>query len=156
MRRVDGWLAAHFHPDDHVPFVLAELEHEGQRFEYAFMIDTGSDQTTLMPVDAYDLLGDSYFAMDFENDPKAIEVEGVGTSGYRALPLDQTLRLVDDLDNPIALSTPIWIAEPQPGYPSNDGNWALPSLFGRDAIRPGDFELSYINGTVTLIRPDNE
>ena len=36
------------------------------------------------------------------------------------------------------------------------GNWTLPSIFGRDAIRPGDFELSYINSTVTLIRPDDE
>ena len=54
------------------------------------------------------------------------------------------------------LAQRIWIAEPLPDYRSEEGNSFVPSLFGRDAIRPGEFELSYVNSTVTLTRPDVE
>ena len=71
-------------------------------------------------------------------------------------PIDVTLILTDDSESPIPLNKTIWIAEPLPSHRSEDGNWIVPSLFGRDAIWPGDFELSYTNGSIRLIRPDDE
>ena len=107
-----------------------------------------------MPDDAYRLLSDRFFELPFAQDGSGIDIYGVGGS-YRALPLDATLILKDEYDDPILLRQVIWIAEPTPSEPSISGNWSLPSIFGRDAIRPGDFELSYINGSVTLVRPDH-
>ena len=109
-----------------------------------------------MAEDAYELLGDSYFRQDFDQMDGTILIEGVGSQGYRAIPLDTVVHFEDEADSSVSLFMRVWIAEPNPDYPSLTGNWALPSILGRDAIRPGDFELSYIKGTATLIRPDDE
>ena len=77
--------------------------------------------------------------------------------GYNAVPLEGgRLLLEDEFQTEIEISSRLWIVEPQPIQQMDVGNWTLPSIFGRDAIRPGDFELSYLNSTATLIRPDDE
>ena len=157
MRRIDGWLSSESgEAGDLAPFVRVVVEYGRRRLRYDFLIDTGSDITSLMPDDAYHLLGDSFLKLDFEHSTQAIVTEGIGTGGQRQLPIDAVLTLEDDVDVEIALPVQLWVAEPRPDYVTTTGNWAIPSILGRDAIRPGDFELSYINGTVTLIRPDNE
>ena len=146
---------AHRLLDDLAPFVSCRVIAGDDQRDIDFLIDSGSDTTTLMPNDAYRLLGDPYLDLPFSQDPSAIDISGVGGS-YRALPLEVTLRMQDEHDDPLSINLTVWIAEPNPGEPSLIGNWTLPSIFGRDAIRPGDFELSYLNSTVTLIRPDDE
>ena len=155
MRRIDGWLSSELgESGDLAPFVSALVEYQDERLRVDFLIDTGADLTTLMPREAYSLLGDPYFNLDFEGAPESRLFEGVGGPGDHYLPLMVTLTFQDDVDVDISLDLEIWLARPYPDYPSSAGNWELPSLLGRDAIQPGDFELSYINGTVTLIRPD--
>lgn len=157
MKRVDGWLVAESNdPDDLAPFVEVGLIHRGRSFSFDFMIDSGSDATFLMPRDAHWLLGDRYLDMEMRSQPESIPLQGIGQLGIYMAPLEATMTLTDDTDSPIQIERRIWIAEPQPGYRSEEGNWLVPSLFGRDAIRPGDFELSYLNSTATLIRPDDE
>lgn len=161
-RQIDGWLgfsnplSPYIEYDDPAPFVSGTLEHGGREFPIDFLIDTGSDVTTVMPRDAYDLLGDEYFQLDFQGGTEALRIEGIGDGRYVALPFDVVLHLEDQLGNDVALGKRIWIAEPPEVEFSSQGGWALPSILGRDAIRPGDFEVSYINNTVTLIRPDDE
>ncbi len=159
-RVVNGWLQSedrlvgHRLLNDLAPFVSGRIIAGDDQLDVDFLIDSGSDTTTLMPDDAYKLLGDRYLALPFSYDSSAIDISGVGGS-YRALPLEVTLRMRDEHDDPLSISQTVWIAEPDPGEPSLTGNWTLPSIFGRDAIRPGDFRLSYIDYTVSLIRPDD-
>ena len=160
-RIVNGWLqvedrlVSHQIIEDLAPFVSGRVVLGDNEVDVDFLIDSGSDITTLMPTDAYRLLEDHFFELPFVQDSSGIDIYGVGGS-YRALPLDAAIGLRDEYDDPLLLNRIIWIAEPNPAEPSLSGNWDLPSIFGRDAIRPGDFELSYINGTVTLLRPDDE
>ena len=130
--------------------------HDGAYHSFDFMIDTGSDATILMPRDASWLFGDQYLQMDVRSQPDSVPLQGIGEAEIYMRPFVAALTLTDDTDSPIEFRRRIWIAEPQPEYRSEEGNWMVPSLFGRDAIRPGDFELSYIKSTVTLIRPDDE
>ena len=160
-RVVNGWLksedrlVANRLVDDLAPFVSCRVIAGDQQSDIDFLIDSGSHTTTLMPDDAYRLLGDRYLSLSFSQDAAAIDISGVGGS-YRALPLDVTLSLRDEFDDPLLIIQTVWIAEPTPNEPSLSGNWSLPSIFGRDAIRPGDFELSYTKESVTRIRPENE
>jgi hypothetical protein len=161
-RRIDGWLS-HTSPlspyaeyDDPAPFVSASIEYDGRDFPIDFLIDTGSDITSVMPHDAYRFLGDSYFLLNAIQDEQSLRIEGVGESAYVAIPIDAIVRLEDHLSNDVPVPKTLWIAEPPTQEYSLQGSWTLPSILGRDAIRPGDFQLSYIDNTVTLIRPDDE
>lgn len=160
-RIINGWLqledrlVSHGILEDLAPFVSGRVIIGDDERDVDFLIDSGSDTTTLMPEDAYRLLGNRLFELPFALDGSGIDIYGVGGS-YRALPLDAVLILKDEYDDPIRIQQTIWIAEPTPSEPSNTGNWDMPSIFGRDAIRPGDFELRYSNDSVTLFRPDAE
>ena len=156
-RTASGWLNELWDWRNPAPFVTVTIEYQGRRQDIEFLIDSGSDITILMPRNAYDVIGDNLFDTNFHGSGERAFIEGVGSSGYHAVPLNRaSVSLEDEVQAQIELPIPHWVAEPQPRWASDDGNWALPSIFGRDAIRPGDFQLSYINGTVTLFRPDNE
>lgn len=152
VRLVHGWLAVVSAIDeDQAPFVEATVEFDGRAERIDFLIDSGSDTSILMPVDAERLMGERLYALDFERGDQAVRLDGIGGYAFRILLIDAALTLEDDAQSPFEITTRLWLADPEP-----EGNWSEPSIFGRDAIRPGDFELSYINGTVTLIRPDAE
>ena len=156
-RQVRGWLNAVWDPANPAPFVGAIVELNGTRHELEFFVDTGSDVTCIMPRDGLELLGSRLSATNFREAADATIILGVGESGYYALELeDAALILIDEVGVEVRLDVQLWLAEPGPRDQAPGGNWSLPSIFGRDAIRPGDFELSYIDGTVTLIRPDDE
>ena len=156
-RQVRGWLNALWDPANPAPFVNAIVELSGIRHELDFFVDTGSDVTCIMPRDSLELLGAGLTATNFRGVDDATMIEGVGESGYYAVELeDAVLILVDEVGVEIRLEVPLWLAEPSPRDQAPGGNWSLPSIFGRDAIRPGDLELSYVNGTVTLFRPEDE
>ena len=104
-----------------------------------------------MPVDAERLLGERLLALDFGQGGDAVRLDGLGGSTFRILPIDASIALEDDTQSLLTIGSQLWLADPEP-----QGNWTEPSIFGRDAIWPGDFELSYNNGAVTLIRPDDE
>ena len=156
-RRVRGWLNSSWDQVNPAPFVNVLIDYRNRRWETGFLIDSGSDLTTLMPRDALEILGSELFEIDFARSEERASVEGVGMLGYNAVPLaGGRLLLEDEFQTEIEISSRLWIVEPQPIQQMDVGNWTLPSIFGRDAIRPGDFELSYTNSTVTLIRPDDE
>lgn len=156
MRRVDGLLlVVPGVSNDPAPFVQVILERHDWRERVFFLIDSGSDSTVLMPKDAFLLLGERLSELNFDDD-RAVVMSGIGEGEFRILPLDVRARLEDDTDSPLELAAQVWVAEPRPREESEVGNWLEPSIFGRDAIRPGDFELSYTNNTVTLIRPSDE
>ena len=119
-----------------------------------FLIDSGSDSTVLMPKDAFLLLGEHLYKLNFDDD-QAVVMSGIGDGEFRVLPLDVRARLEDDTDSPLELAAQVWVAEPRPREESEGGNWLEPSIFGRDAIWPGEFHLSYIDSSVSLIRPDD-
>ena len=156
-RKVEGWLDLLWDSRNPAPFVLARIEHRDRQLETGFLVDSGSDITILMPSDAYEILGSDLFNIDFAGADEQIFVSGVGDSGYAAVPFENSRMLLEDEHQTVVeVGTRVWLAEPFPTQPSSGGNWALPSIFGRDAIRPGDFQLSYIESTATLIRPDHE
>ena len=161
-RRVVGWLGllepdgVAEHPSDFAPFVSASVEYLDEPHDVDFMIDTGSDFTILMPTDAYHILGDAYFNLDFRSSDHSTLILGVGDEGYVALPIEVRLLLDDDGDARVAVSITAWMTEPRPDFPAREGNWVMPSIFGRDAIWPGDLEFRYSDSTVTLLRPDDE
>ena len=142
--RIDGWLgfsnplSTPTEFDEPAPFVACTIEHDGHEFPLDFLVDTGSDVTTIMPGDAHMLLGDAYFKLDFRNDAEALQIEVAGDGGYVALPLDVTLHLEDQLGNDVEPARRLWIAEAPDEEYSDGGKWQLPSIFGRDAIRPDD------------------
>ena len=149
---VHGWLAnVSATVGDLAPFVEVTVRIDGQTERFDFLIDSGPDTSILMPVDAERLLGDQLFALDFERGEQSVRLDGLGASAFRILPISASLILEDDAQSPLTIGTQLWVADPEPA-----GNWNEPSIFGRDAIRPGDFELSYSKETVTLIRPDEE
>ena len=156
-RRVSGWLNAVWDPAHPAPFVSAIVELNGTRHELDFFVDTGSDITCIMPRDSLELLGSRLFGTSFRKGAESTIIVGVGESGYYALELeDAALILVDEVGVEVRLDVQLWLAEPSPRDQAPGGNWSLPSIFGRDAIRPGDFHVSYIENTVSLIRPDHE
>jgi hypothetical protein len=151
VKLIHGWFASvSATVGDLAPFVETTIEFDGRIERVDFLIDSGSDTSILMPVDAERLMGERLFALDFERGDQAVRLDGIGGYAFRVLPIEASMTLEDDAQTPIHIGTQLWLADPEP-----EGNWAEPSLFGRDAIRPGDFELSYINNTVTLIRPDD-
>lgn len=156
-RQIEGWLNSSWDQLNPAPFTNVLVDYRNRRWEFEFLIDSGSDITTLMPRDAIEILGPELFNIDFaRNDERAV-VEGVGLWGYNAVPFSGAqLLLEDEFQIEIQLNSRLWIVEPQPVERVDVGNWTLPSIFGRDAIRPGDFELSYTRETVTLLRPDHE
>ena len=152
VRLVHGWLAnVSATVGDLAPFVEVTVELDGHAERVDFLIDSGSDTSILMPVDAERLIGEHLFTLDFEHGDLSVRLDGLGSSAFRILPSSASLTLEDDAQSPLTIGTLLWLADPKP-----EGNWNEPSIFGRDAIMPGDFELSYINGTATLIRPDEE
>lgn len=152
MRLVHGWLAVVSATEgDRAPFVEVTVEFDRRAERVDFLIDSGSDTTILMPVDAERLMGERLHSLDFNHGEQAVRLDGIGGYAFGILPIDATMSLEDDAQTPFDITTQLWLADPEP-----EGNWYEPSIFGRDAIRPGDFELSYIDGTVTLIRPDDE
>ena len=156
MRQIDGWMISDsIGHEDPAPYVQAQVSYLDAREQFLLLIDTGSDVTVLMPKEAYRLFGDAFFEFDFHDVAASFLIEGVG-GAYRSIQFEMLIRIEDENADHINLGRRVWVAEPTPDYPSEAGNWTLPSIFGRDAIRPGDFELSYINNTVTLIRPDDE
>lgn len=156
MRRVNGWLLPESPDDDDLaPYVRVQVSDLNASEPFMLLIDTGSNVTVLMPQEAYRLFGDAYFGLDFDDASESMLIEGVG-GAYRSLPFDMLLAVEDEHFDLVRIERRIWIAEPDPDFPSDTGNWDLPSIFGRDSIRPGDSELSYVHGTVTLIRPDDE
>lgn len=149
---IHGWLAnVSAAVGDLAPFVEGTVEFDGHSERIDFLIDSGSDTSILMPIDAERLIGNQLFVLDFEHHEQSVRVDGLGASAFRILPIEASLTLEDDAQSPLKIGTQLWVADPEPA-----GNWNEPSLFGRDAIRPGDFHLSYSNGTVTLLRPDDE
>lgn len=160
-RRIVGWLGLlepggeADHPSDFAPFLSARVEYVEEFHDVDFMIDTGSDFTILMPTDAYHILGDSFFDLDFRGSQDARRIFGVGDEGHMALPIELRLLLDDDGDAQVAIPVRAWMTEPQPDFPARDGNWAMPSIFGRDAIWPGDLEFRYSDSSVTLVRPNS-
>ena len=152
VRLVHGWLAVvSATENDRAPFVEVTVEMDGHAERVDFLVDSGSDTTIPMPVDAERLIGERLFTLDFKHEEQAVRLDGIGAYAFRILPIDATMSLEDDAQSPFEIATQCWLADPEP-----EGNWDEPSIFGRDAIRPGDFELSYIDETVTLIRPDDE
>ena len=119
-----------------------------------FLIDTGSDYTILMPTDADALLGSRFHQLDFAYSAGAVPIYGTGEESHRAVPLRIVLRFVDDSETQIDVAISAMVVEPDTPAASDSGNWAMPSILGRDTIWPGDLEFRYSDGTVTLIRPD--
>ncbi len=157
MRRIDGWLSgASERPEDLAPFVDARVRSAHGHAQVTFMIDTGADSTVLMPSASHRLLGDDLFSLDFDSRIEVVPLHGGADQQIRSARTQLTIVFLDDVDTEVEIEREVWIAEPFPAEYSSEGNWEHDSLLGRDAIWPGDFELSYINGSVTLLRPDDE
>ena len=115
----------------------------GERHPVLFMIDTGSPFTILSPNDALALLRRDYFALDFANDSRRIQIFGVGGSDNQLILRDARLTLDSDDLRQMEIEAPVLIAQPVPPAPGDHGNWRLPSLLGRDVLQRFRLELDY-------------
>lgn len=145
-------------PRPFVPFeVNMSLDRDDQRAttEALFLVDTGADATLLAPVDAYELLGDALFEIDFDDEAEVRWLAGIG--GYaRSVTRSAILSTVSDDGEFIGMFAPIRIAEPVPRIPTQEhpGNWGTPSLLGRDILRYFEIHLDYFPDPVIALRFD--
>lgn len=122
------------------PLIRITLTSHNRSSDVRFLIDTGADATVLHPNDAYRLLGDELYRIDFERDSRRIAGLGVGGGAERVV-RDATLTLRSVDGESYSMEMPILIARPEPAEPGDHGNWRLPSLLGRDFLRHFRFEL---------------
>ena len=122
------------------PLIRITLTSHNRSSDARFLIDTGAEATVLHPRDAYRLLGDDLYRIDFERDSRRITGLGVGGAADRVV-RDTMLTLYSVDDELYSVEMPILIARPTPTEPGVHGNWRLPSLLGRDFLRHFRFEL---------------
>lgn len=143
-------------PRPFVPFEInMSLGRDDQRAttEALFLVDTGADATLLAPVDAYELLGNALFEIDFDDEAKVFWSVGIG--GYaRSVIRSAILSTVSDDGEFIGVFAPICIAEPVPRLPTPEhpGNWSTPSLLGRDILRYFEIRLDYFPEPAIALR----
>ena len=132
------------------PYVHAYFRTQQGDERVRFLIDTGADFTTLSPFATHRLLGNDYLNMDFSTLPGTLELQGIGGVhlGIRT-PAELLWRARDGAV--FATLMHIVLVQPTPPTPGLHGNWTLPSLLGRDALRYFDLQLSYNPPTVTLL-----
>ena len=85
------------------------------------LIDTGADWTTLGPIDALTLFGRSYLELEFDNDPRKIELSGFGQGNTTAVLSLSDLWLHDTSGEDCRISLPIAICKPTPQIPGAHG-----------------------------------
>ena len=119
-----------------------------------FLIDTGSERSVLNPDDAHALLGDSLFEIDFENDPSAVGLFGIGQGSVVTISREMEVTLRDEDGNDAAFELDVQFARPEPFELVSTGNWLLPSLWGRDLLDHLDLYLSYNSPAVYLTTPE--
>ncbi len=117
-----------------------------------FLIDTGADNTSLSPSDAFGVLGEEYLEIDFETHDRRIAISGVGRGSAVAVIEWMQLTLFDTSGFYLTISTPITIFEPMPRYPGRHGNWQMPSLLGRDILQHFRLLVEYDPPIVELSR----
>jgi hypothetical protein len=122
---------------------------EGVDFAAVFLIDTGADFTTIHPNDV-DRVWPGYRAHDFENDPLAVRLRGVGGIA-RFVRREITMRFTDDAMGTIEGLIPAWIAAP-----TETNLYEVPSLLGRDLIGQLVLVVNEAADAVTLELPSVE
>jgi hypothetical protein len=111
-----------------------------------FLIDTGADFTTIHPDDA-DRVWPGYRTHDFQNDPYAVRLRGVGGIA-QFVRREVTVRFADDTLGTLEGLIPAWIAAPTETHLRE-----VPSLLGRDLIGQMRLVVDEPAETVTLELP---
>ena len=130
------------------PFVELNVSYRSAQSErdhnILFLVDTGADGTVLEPTDAYALLGDEFFGIDFDRDPYMRYSVGIGGYARRVVRVAVLSAIAIEGDY-IGMVQNISIAEPTPRVPTREesGNWSAPSLLGRDVLRYFEIHLDY-------------
>jgi hypothetical protein len=112
-----------------VPVIRAtvHITSEPLTSRITFIVDTGSERTTLHPRDAAEVWP-GYPSQRFPPDVRRVRVRGIGGEAHY-VERDAALRFVHDVRGRVSVELPINIAEPTPA------NLGLPSLLDRDVIR---------------------
>ena len=122
-----------------------------------FLIDTGCDQTTLHPFDAYRLWGYELLRWDFEGDQTRKNhagVSGLAASVVRDVRLSFSAE--DDRIESLSLGCRIDVAQPDDRSDPQFSNWNLPSLLGRDVLAHFRLEMEYLPTAVVTLSFDDE
>ncbi len=138
-------------PALYAPSIEAYVEWDNRRPRIDFLIDTGSEVTTLSLEDARAVLDTAWEEIDFDDPRTHVPLAGI-TGGIDAYPLELTLTFVDDVDAPERILTNVLI--PRPAAPDADPVWDIPSLLGRDVLLQFGFHAIYEENSVYLTLPD--
>lgn len=107
------------------------------------MLDTGADVTILQPSDAFLILRDDLFGIDFNHEETSVGVGGVGAGSTRCAVAMTRYAFPTNQGRHFTVDAPILIAEPVPFRESREGNWGRPSTLGRDILYRVGFRLDY-------------
>ena len=115
----------------------------GRAWRVPFMLDTGADVTILQPRNAFLILRDDLFEIDFSDEATSVNVGGVGVGSTRCVVTMTRYSFPTNQGRHFAIDAPILIAEPVPFRESREGNWSRPSTLGRDILHRVGFRLDY-------------
>ena len=122
------------------PFLKATLYLPRLRLqlEIDFLVDTGTDTTTLSPSDGHEM-GLNY------DDLTQISIPSIGVGGISERYVEQAVVMFDDVDRMVCMySIDLDILEPQPQIQR------LPSLLGRDILNRMHIRYSFPTNTLTF------
>lgn len=122
-----------------------------QAWRVPFMLDTGADISMLQPDDAYRILQDGLFNIDFEDEQTTFDVGGVGAYSTRCALAMTSYSFPTSLGRHFTIEAPILIAEPVPFRESREGNWNRVSTLGRDILHRVGFRLDYRSDEPVLL-----
>lgn len=141
-------------PQRFAPAIELRVADNSRGARIDFLIDTGTETTTLYPSDARKVLGAEFDQINFDAEPSRVVVLGAGGEEVVAVQMALSLMIADDANDLALIADSILVAQPKPHDLSDPdagrGNWDTPSLLGRDLLVDLELHLSYPHDTVYL------
>ena len=139
------------------PYIKVAVSDGSANYSVNFLIDTGCDQSTLHPFDAYRLWGHDFLWWDFEGYPLSKTTTGVGgVAGSVERDVRLSFTAEDDRVESLSLACRIEVAQPDDRSDPRFSNWNLPSLLGRDVLAHFRLEMAYLPTPAVTLSIDDE
>ena len=141
-------------PELYAPSIAAVVAWNGRAAPVDFLIDTGSQTSTLGESDAWALLGTAYEELDFDDPTLRTSVFGIAGESD-AVSLEVSMTLTDDVDATEKIYAQLLVMRPRAsGLSGQDNLWQPPSLLGRDVLLRFGLHAIYEENSVYLSLPD--
>jgi hypothetical protein len=140
-------------PEIYAPSIAAVVAWDDRAADVDFLIDTGSQSSTLSEMDARTLLGTAYEELDFNDPNLRASVFGIGGE-IDAVSIEVSMTLTDDVDVVEEFYGQLLVMRPSPpGLNGQENLWKPPSLLGRDVLLRFGLHAIYEQNSVYLTLP---